>query len=250
MNAALQPRIRIDDLPALETLSDEEKARLFGAGRVWLSVESLEDRRLMSAVPVYTPPPPMAHPVAVVQTHVQSPVHSTPTVAEHAAKSTIWTPPPPGSQIGTVYIQVPSAVHSPPTVAEHTAKAGPHNAPKPADHSNAHPANTPHGTTHTHSGSGHQTTPTGPGSGTKSGASSTQGSNPSTSNLQDGGTNSGDPGSPGGPGQEPSWLSAYSNSSSQVDPSSSGGSSLRLELALLQLERTVEFINLINSQLP
>jgi hypothetical protein len=45
-------RIRIEDLPALETLTEEEMARIFGAGRqnrVQLGVEALETRNLMAA---------------------------------------------------------------------------------------------------------------------------------------------------------------------------------------------------------
>src|SRR5438128_1412922 len=47
-----QPRIVIEDLPVLETLSEEEAALIFGAGRFRPSFEVLEDRTLLSASPL------------------------------------------------------------------------------------------------------------------------------------------------------------------------------------------------------
>lgn len=49
MTASSQPRIAIEDLPSLEMLSDEEKARIFGAGRARLGLEALETRELLAA---------------------------------------------------------------------------------------------------------------------------------------------------------------------------------------------------------
>jgi hypothetical protein len=159
MNAARQPRIRIDDLPALETLSDEEKARIFGAGRLRLGVEALEDRLLMTAAhvytpppPTYTPPPPMVQHAVMTAAHVYTPPPPT------------YTPPPPtGSHVGTAQIHVPSVVHSTPAAAEPTAAAAHHNTLKLHDPVNAHPAHSPQGT----------------------GASSTPESNVSSSSSQD-----------------------------------------------------------------
>ena len=51
METARQPRIVIEDLPALEQLSDEMMEQIFGAGRPSFrpSIEMLEDRQLMAA---------------------------------------------------------------------------------------------------------------------------------------------------------------------------------------------------------
>ena len=49
MQPNARPRIVIEDLPPLETLTAEEMAQIVGAGRTRLSLESLEDRRLMAA---------------------------------------------------------------------------------------------------------------------------------------------------------------------------------------------------------
>src|SRR5690349_14542405 len=51
MQPTRKPRIRIEDLPPLEHLSEEEAARLVGAGRFRPGFETLEDRQLLSASP-------------------------------------------------------------------------------------------------------------------------------------------------------------------------------------------------------
>lgn len=49
MQTTRTPRIVIEDLPALETLSEEEKARIFGAGLFRPTVKALEGRLMLSA---------------------------------------------------------------------------------------------------------------------------------------------------------------------------------------------------------
>lgn len=61
MQTTRTPRIVIEDLPALETLSEEEMARISGAGRFRPMLEVLEDRMLMSATALSNLPIPGTH---------------------------------------------------------------------------------------------------------------------------------------------------------------------------------------------